>query len=52
VVADGEYAVLIETTDRDSSGDSLAIAFTKGTGPLNLMPTDTEHFRDMLLAFE
>jgi hypothetical protein len=51
-VAAGDYAVLVETTDRDASGDFVLIPFAVGPDELALSPPDTEHFLDMTLTLE
>jgi len=51
-VADGDYKILIETTDRNSSGDSLAIPFSTGPDPFSIAPEDAPHFVDMTLKLE
>jgi hypothetical protein len=51
-VPDGDYRVVIETTDRDAAGDSTEVAFTKGTLPLVLMPPDVTHYVNMTLALQ
>jgi hypothetical protein len=51
-VADGDYQLLVELTDRDASGDSIAVPFTKSLAQVRFMPMDTEHFHDMMLTLE
>lgn len=51
-VPDGDYRVVIETTDRDATGDSAEVAFTKGPSPLVLMPPDVTHYVNMTLALQ
>jgi hypothetical protein len=51
-VPDGEYRVVIELTDQDSTGDSTVIPFTKGPAPLELTPADVAHFVNMSLSYQ
>jgi hypothetical protein len=51
-VPDGEYRLVVETTDRDATGDSTEVAFTKGTLPVVLMPPDVTHYVNMTLALQ
>jgi hypothetical protein len=51
-VPDGDYRVIVETTDRDATGDSTEVAFIKGALPVRIMPPDTTHYVNMSLALE
>lgn len=51
-VPDGDYRVVVETTDRDATGDSCDVAFTKGPLPARSTPPDTAHYVNMSLALE
>jgi hypothetical protein len=51
-VPDGEYRVMIETTDSDGPGDSTFVGFTKGPTPLHLTPPDQDHYVQMSLSYE
>jgi hypothetical protein len=51
-VPDGDYRVVIETTDRDATGDSTEVVFTKGPLPVVLMPPDVTHYVNMTLALQ
>jgi hypothetical protein len=51
-VPDGDYRLVIETTDKDATGDSTEVAFTKGLLPVRLMPLDVPHYVNMSLALE
>jgi hypothetical protein len=51
-VAPGEYQLVIETTDRDASGDSLVVPFTWSDDAFRAVPDDTAHYLDMSLTLE
>jgi hypothetical protein len=44
--------VVIETTDRDATGDSTQVAFTKGPLSVVLMPPAATHYVNMTLALQ
>jgi hypothetical protein len=51
-VPDGGDRVVIETTDRDATGDSTEVVFTKGPLPRVLRPPDVTHYMNMTLALQ
>ena len=51
-VPDGQYNLVVETTDRDATGDSTAVPFAKGPSPVHLTPPDVAHYVNMSLALE
>lgn len=48
-IAAGDYQVVFETTDRDGSGASFAVPFSKDQLPLSIHPLDEPQFHDVLL---
>jgi hypothetical protein len=51
-VADGDYVVVVEVTDRDASGKVLEVGFTKASEPLHVTLEDSEFFADVELRYE
>jgi hypothetical protein len=51
VVPDGPYNIVIETTDKDGTGDSLSIPFMKGA-PHSSSPADVAHYVGMSLQIQ
>ncbi len=51
-VANGDYAIVMETTDRDGTGASHAIPFAKTGAPATLTPADAPNFHDLVLTLE
>ena len=51
-VPDGDYRVVMELTDENSSGDSARVDFTKGATPSTLSPPDADHFVNMEIKYE
>jgi hypothetical protein len=49
IVPDGDYTVLVEVTDRDATGDSIAIPFKKASGEALPEIADTKHFLELAL---
>lgn len=52
VVPDGKYNVVIETTDRNGFGDSIALPFTKSATPIQLSPPNVTHYVNMSLSIK
>jgi hypothetical protein len=51
-VGSGEYHVIFEVTDRNGSGDSLAIPISKMQLPISTLPPDSAHFRALSLVLQ
>ncbi|MFV8749655.1 DUF2271 domain-containing protein [Nannocystaceae bacterium ST9] len=51
-VANGEYDLVIELTDRSGAGESIAIPFAKDLVGGTLMPREHTNFHDMVLVLE
>jgi hypothetical protein len=51
VVPDGPYSVHFEVTDKNSSGPTASVPFTKGTKPITLSPPDEPNFKEIQLVF-
>lgn len=49
-VETGDYALLLELTDRDAAGQSMSIAFSKQDVGFVLSPADTQSFHDVRLT--
>lgn len=48
-VPDGQYAVKVEVTDRDATGQTFALPFTKTSPPFNATLPDTQYFSSVVL---
>lgn len=51
-VPDGDYKLVAEFTEKDGTGVSTEVAFTKGSMPLQLTPADGPNFTKMRLLLE
>jgi flagellar hook assembly protein FlgD len=51
VVADGDYKVWIEFTERNGSGPYYSVSFTKGSSPVTLNPAAQTYFTNLYLQF-
>jgi len=47
LVADGEYKVKMELTDRNGTGNSAVFSFTKGSNPQTITPTNVPSFSNI-----
>jgi hypothetical protein len=45
----GDYRIVVELTDRNGTGASIELPFTKGETPSSLMPAEAANFHDLLL---
>jgi hypothetical protein len=50
-VSDGDYQLLVESTDHNGPGQLLTVPFTKGNEPRTLSPADTAYFQKIELRF-
>ena len=48
-IAPGNYRVMVEMTDKNGTGPSLAIPFTMNGSPAMLTPTEAANFHDLLI---
>lgn len=51
-VEDASYRLVIELTDKNSTGASLELPFSNDGEPANFTPPDTAQFRDLTLTIE
>lgn len=51
-VPDGDYKIVLELTEADSTGPTTSIPFTKGPSPMKVMPPDQKSFLNMSLVLE
>jgi flagellar hook assembly protein FlgD len=49
VVADGNYAVWLQMSDKNANGPTASVSFTKGTSPVHLTPANNGNFTNMSL---
>ena len=52
IVPDGKYNIVIETTDRNTFGDSIAVPFVIGPSPGQSKPADTTHYVNMSITLK
>jgi hypothetical protein len=50
-VADGDYQVMVETTDHNGPGQLLMVPFTKGKSAQTISPADQAYFQAIQLRF-
>jgi hypothetical protein len=51
-VPDGDYSILVESTDADRAGKNTSIKFTKGSKPQTVMPSDDAAFTGLKLVYQ
>jgi PKD repeat protein len=51
IVADGDYTVILEFTDKHAQGPFVQVNFTKGTEPVTLNPANQTYIKNISLTY-